>query len=94
VKGIFGGCDALAVEAAGRGMFVAPHVLTHVGAQHFMKTLLVPLSRYGRKYLYTLGHFGYAWGSIRHVRPLSTTYKRALTTARISSSRGAHPVWG
>src|SRR5262249_21647162 len=37
-----GGLDALAVEAAGCGMFVAPSLLAHLGTQRVVKPLPVP----------------------------------------------------
>ena len=37
-----GGLDALAVEAAGRGMFVAPSLPAHVGTQRVVEPLPVP----------------------------------------------------
>ncbi len=37
-----GGRDALAVEAAGRGMFVAPSLLVHLGPQGVVEALPVP----------------------------------------------------
>ena len=46
------------------------------------------------KYQYTLGHFGYSGGSRRHLMPPSTTYKMALTTARLSSTRCRPPGLG
>ena len=38
----FRGLDALAIKAAGRGMFVAPSLLAHLGTQRVVKPLPVP----------------------------------------------------
>ena len=69
-------------------------MLTHVRRAAFHEDAASPAIALWPEIPVHLGPLRIRMGSIRHVSTLVRHIKRALTTARISSSRGAHPVWG
>jgi hypothetical protein len=67
-----GRLDAVTVDTPRRGVLVTPRLLASLGTQGVGEALQSPLSRHGLQDQDTLGHVGYAWGSMRHLMPPST----------------------
>ena len=84
----------LAIEAASGGVLVASCLRASPGVRGIMEPLpgpaVTPWAAIPRDPI----PCGYPWESIRHVLPLSTPEKRALTAAHLASSRWRPSGWG